>query len=148
MLATTHVVTAAAVSFAFTPGPVGAASAFGVGLLSHLVLDTVPHWGQVDERRFLRVARVDGLALLMFATVLTAVLYKSAGFWPAVTAVASMVGGLLFDLDKPMKHFFGVNLWPAPLDRLLTMIQTERPWLWPVDLFTGSAGLGVILWLL
>ncbi len=50
------------------------AAAFVVGLGSHLVMDSIPHWGCDLERpggpeRFLRVARRDGLlGLLVMAT--------------------------------------------------------------------------------
>ena len=57
MLITNHVIAGAAVgAFSRTPG-----AAFGLGLVSHVAMDALPHWGNEDEKAFLRVAVVDGL---------------------------------------------------------------------------------------
>ena len=57
MLITNHVV-AGAVIGAVAPGP---ASAFVLGIASHVVMDALPHWGHPDYGVFIKVAVVDGL---------------------------------------------------------------------------------------
>jgi len=124
-------------SFAFSPTPVGSLAAFCVGVGSHLVMDIVPHWGRVDERAFLKVARLDGILLLSFSAVFLFLALQEISFGRAVTTAMAMFGALLFDLDKPVLHFFRRELWPSPLASFLSRIQTERPWLWPVDVTAG-----------
>lgn len=143
MFATTHVLAAASFASLFAPTPAGAAAAFGAGVISHLVLDAVPHWGQVDDDRFLRVARVDGITMIAVTFALLGWLLVTQGPATTFTVAMAMFGGLLFDLDKPVKHFFDADLWPAPMARLLSAIQTERQGLWPVDVMTGLAAASV-----
>jgi hypothetical protein len=58
MLVTTHVL-AGAVIGSRTRSPV---TAYGPGVLSHFVLDAVPHWGpDADHDELMRVAVRDGL---------------------------------------------------------------------------------------
>ncbi len=139
MLASSHVAAGAAMSFAFAPTPVGALTAFVAGTGSHLLMDIVPHWGRVDDRAFLKVARLDGLSLLTFSAVFLVLALQELSFGRVATAAMAMFGALLFDLDKPVRHFFRRELWPSPLASMLSCIQTERPWLWPVDVTTGIA---------
>jgi hypothetical protein len=137
MLATTHVTTGAAMSFAFSPTPTGAIAAFVAGTASHLILDSVPHWGGVSEEAFIKVARIDGIALLIFSGFFLLLVVDSLTFGRAMTTAAAMFGALLFDLDKPVRHFFNVELWPSKLAWFLSHIQTEHHKLWPVDFTTG-----------
>jgi len=137
MLATTHVITGAAMSFAFSPTPTGAITAFLAGTASHIVLDSVPHWGRVSEEAFIKVARIDGIVLLIFSSLFFLLVVDNLTIERALTAATAMFGAVLFDLDKPFRHFFNVEIWPSRLDSFLSKIQTEHPRLWPVDLTTG-----------
>ena len=57
MLITNHVLAGALIG-TLSPGPV---SAFAAGVVSHFVMDAVPHWGGYDIHDVLHVAVVDGL---------------------------------------------------------------------------------------
>jgi hypothetical protein len=141
MLATTHVAFGAAVAAALPTSPPGAAAGFTLGVISHLVLDVVPHWGTDDDNAFIRVARADGFALLAVGLIVTAYQFFNGGVAAATVGVATMFGALLFDLDKPFRHFFGVELWPEPLAGFLGRIQTEASRFWPVDVTTAFIAL-------
>jgi len=109
-----------------------------VGVASHLVLDAVPHWGcrvskpgEKDRTseplgqtpRFLRVAKRDGVLGSVAMAAATLAVEKPAR--PA--SVAAMAGAVLLDLDKPFVYFFGVNPFPAVVQRLHGWIQNESP---------------------
>ena len=69
MLATNHVLSGALIG-ALVRRPM---LAFGAGVASHFVLDSVPHWGKWESRsRFLRVAVPDGLVSLAAMTAFSA----------------------------------------------------------------------------
>lgn len=110
-------------------------AAFAAGLGSHVVLDCVPHWGIRDEARFLRAARVDGLAGL------GAIVLGLAAIRPARrrAAAAGIVGAVLLDLDKPGRHFFGVSPFPDAVDAFHVRIQAgrESPRWWPTEAITA-----------
>lgn len=130
MLATNHVILGAGIGL-ITKDPV---IAFTAGTLSHLLLDSIPHWGastdgNFNEKLFLRVAKTDGITLLLVFALLA--------FYPTPYKLAVLLGafgGLLFDLDKPMMHFFKVKIWPSWFDKLNLLIQRESPKRWWVEL--------------
>jgi len=99
--------------------------AFAVGVASHFVLDSLPHWGErgMDQRRFLRIARTDGLtglaAMATFAVV--------APPERRLAVLASMAGAALPDLDKPARLWFGRSPWPGAVNRFHSRIQNEAP---------------------
>lgn len=124
MLVTNHVL-AGAVIGAVVRRP---AVALAAGVVSHLAMDVVPHWGLAHthtpaerERRFLRVAYRDGL---------TGLAAMGAAFGLAkgrrVPVLAGMVGAALLDLDKPSRHFFAASPFPAAVDRFHADIQVGR----------------------
>jgi len=125
MFVTNHVLSGALIGRALERRPV---AAFALGVASHLVLDTVPHWG-CDKHKpggaeeFLVVARRDGLLGLSAMAVAMLISRKSAR--PAT--VAAMVGAALLDLDKPLLHFFGRNPFPKAVNRFHNRIQNESP---------------------
>lgn len=99
-------------------------TAFVAGVVSHLAMDMVLHWG--DERgwdEFVRVARVDGTIGLGLSV---AVLATTSGRdrWPVALGIT---GACLIDMDKPGQHFFGRSPFPAAVDRLHARIQWQRP---------------------
>lgn len=104
------------------------ATAFAVGLGSHLVLDSMPHWGcsladEHSRQGFLRVAKRDGsLGLATIAAALATVDRRDR-----LATASAIAGAVLLDLDKPCKHFFGFNPFPQPVIRLHSMAQNESP---------------------
>ena len=125
MFVTNHVLSGVLIGQTMKRRP---AAAFVVGIGSHLVLDSMPHWGcdvgiSGGPERFLRVAKRDGLVgvAAMVAAVL-AVDRRSR-----VATVAAMVGASLLDFDKPVEHFFGVKAFPEVVNRLHKRVQNESP---------------------
>ena len=120
MLLTNHILSGALIgALARRPLP-----AFAVGVASHFVLDTMPHWGQWgSQRRFLRVAVPDGLISLAVAGAMAAA--SPCGLRPAV--LAGMAGAALPDMDKPANLWFGRSPFPGAVDRFHRRIQHEAP---------------------
>jgi len=120
VLLTNHVLSGALIgALARRPLP-----AFAVGLASHFVLDTLPHWGQWgSQRRFLRVAVPDGLISLAVAGALAVA--SPPGRRPGV--LAGMAGAVLPDMDKPANLWFGRSPFPGAVDRFHSRIQHEAP---------------------
>jgi hypothetical protein len=118
VLLTNHVLSGALIG-ARARGP---EQAFAAGVVSHFVLDAVPHWGKWGtRRRFLRVAVADGLVSLAVAGAIAAA--SPSAQRPAV--LAGMAGAALPDLDKPTRLWFGWSPWPATVDRFHSRIQRE-----------------------
>jgi hypothetical protein len=121
MFVTNHVLSGALIGRALERRPV---AAFAVGVVSHLALDAVPHWGcKNDRERFLTVAKRDGVLGLTTMAAATLVATKSAR--PAT--VAAMAGAAFLDLDKPLLHFFGRNPFPGVVCRFHDWVQKESP---------------------
>lgn len=118
MLITNHVLSGALTGAVMRrPGP-----AFLTGVVSHFVLDALPHWGDWQEPgRFLRIAVADGLTGLAAMALLTA----AAPPERRAAVVAGMAGAALPDLDKPAIVWFGSSPWPAVVDRFHRGIQDE-----------------------
>jgi len=98
--------------------------AFAVGVVSHFVVDAIPHWGKWGSRsQFLRVAVPDGLVSL-----------ATMGTFAAVA--------------PPARRLFGWSPWPGPVDRFHGGIQRESPRRAYVELlaacaFGGAAAIAV-----
>jgi hypothetical protein len=127
MLVTNHVLSGAVIGAALRrPVP-----AFAVGVASHFVLDSLPHWGKWDnDRHFLYVAVADGLTGLAAMGVITrAVLRAPAADRNklAASVVLGMAGAALPDMDKPAHIFFKRKLWPDAVNRFHGRIQDEAP---------------------
>jgi hypothetical protein len=118
MLVTNHVLSGALIGAAVRrPLP-----AFLLGVVSHFMLDAIPHWGNWrDSRQFILVATADGLGGLAAMAVLAAASPPSRR--AAVTA--GMAGAALPDLDKPSLRWFGFSPWPAAVGRFHSGIQDE-----------------------
>ena len=130
MIITNHVLTGALVGHV-APGP---ASAFVAGVVSHVALDVVPHWG--DEATFLRVAVVDGLVGLTTMAVIAARTPRER----RRRAVAGMLGACAPDADKPSTLFFGRSPYPAVVDGWHRAIQRESPRRLPQELAVAAVG--------
>jgi len=134
---TTHVLSGVLIGKATQGKPT---VAFIAGVASHLVLDSIPHWGcdmceEGGPERFLRVAKRDGmLGLAAMTAAAFAVDRRARG-----STVAAMAGAILLDLDKPFLHFFGVNPLPAVVNRLHKRVQNESP-----DGMLNEIGYGVL----
>lgn len=102
--------------------------AFAAGVVSHLALDAVPHWGcdtSVPDAadRFYTVARRDGILALAAIGLLMA-----AAEPPTRRAtLAAMAGAVVLDVDKPVVHFWGRNPFPRSVQRFHTWVQNESP---------------------
>jgi hypothetical protein len=120
VLLTNHVLSGALIG-ALTRRP---AAAFAAGVVSHFLLDAVPHWGDWGSyHRFLQTAVPDGLIGL--ATMGAFAVLAPADRRPAV--LAGMAGAALPDADKPAKLFFGRSPFPAAVDWFHGRIQREAP---------------------
>jgi len=112
------------------------APAFAVGVASHFVLDTVPHWGKWGSKRvFLRVAVPDGLISLAAMGAFAAVSPPER----RLAVLAGMAGAALPDLDKPTKLWFGWSPFPAAVDRFHVRIQDEARGRAPIELAAAGA---------
>ncbi|PWJ47845.1 hypothetical protein SAMN06264364_13418 [Quadrisphaera granulorum] len=144
MLVTNHVLAGAVLG----AGPLAErpVQAFATGVVSHFVLDQVPHWG--DQRRgvFLVTAVCDGLAGL---AAIALVARASRRQRPAVllSALAGMAGGAFPDLDKPSDLFFGRSPFPARIDAFHARIQRESTRRMPQEVLV-AAGLSAVVALL
>lgn len=126
VLVTNHVLAGAAIG-ALVKHPLPALT---LGVVSHLVMDAIPHWGLAHEDRqgdpmkspkFLRVAYRDGFAGL---AAMGAAFGLARG--RRLPVLAGMVGAALLDLDKPSKHFFGMSPFPKAVDKFHGDIQEGR----------------------
>jgi hypothetical protein len=113
---------------------------FIAGIGSHLALDAVPHWGcdtkvEGGPEYFVKIAKRDGV--LGLATMAAAALAVDRR---ALTAtVAAMAGAVVLDLDKPFKHFLGVNPFPLTVRRIHAWAQNEPPSGMPNEIAFGVA---------
>jgi hypothetical protein len=126
VLVTNHVLAGAAIG-ALVKRPL---PALALGVVSHLAMDAIPHWGLPHEDRqgdpmknpkFLRVAYRDGFAGL---AAMGAAFSLARG--RRLPVLAGMVGAALLDLDKPGKHFFGMSPFPSAVDKFHGDIQEGR----------------------
>lgn len=142
MLVTNHVLAGALIG-AVTRRP---ALAVGLGVLSHLAMDVIPHWGLphgrgMDDPAFLRVAYRDGLSGL---AAMGLVFGLARG--RRLPVLAGMAGAALLDVDKPSRHFFGGSPFPARVDRFHGEIQVGREHAHKMGQEVAvAAGLGVLV---
>lgn len=143
MLITNHVLAGALVGFAARRRPMLAAA---VGCASHFALDSLPHWGTDDERRFTRVAIIDGICGLAAIGIIARTAPRSHRF----SMLAGIFGSCLPDLDKPTDLFYGRSPFPGVVDRFHAAVQREAPHRLPhelrvaVGLAAGVAAVEVI----
>jgi hypothetical protein len=119
-------------------------AAFVAGVGSHLLLDAIPHWNcdtnvEGGPEHFLRIAKRDGV--LGLATMAAAALAVDRRARSAT--VAAMVGAVVLDLDKPIKHFLGVNPFPMAVRRIHSWAQNESPSGMPNEIAFGVACVAV-----
>lgn len=134
MLITNHVLSGAVVGL-LSRSP---AAALGAGVVSHVVLDAVPHVG-VRQEHFLRLAVPDGLVGLAAIGVVAA----AAPSGSRTRVLAGVVGACLPDLDKPGELFFGRSPFPARVDAWHGAIQRESPRRWWVEVVAAAVSVSV-----
>jgi hypothetical protein len=133
---TSHVLAGALIGRAASRNPI---APFAVGLISHVAMDSCPHWGIKPsdpgfDEQFIRAAKCDGCAGL-------AAMALAAGLAPGssrTAVIAGMLGAALPDADKPIEYFFGTNPFPAPLRRFHQRIQREAPHRLPHEVVTAA----------
>jgi hypothetical protein len=130
VLITNHVLGGALVGLA-SPGPV---FAFGIGVVSHVAMDALPHWGDPDQTVFLRVAVVDGLVGLATMGLVARLTPRAR----RVTVVAGMLGACFPDSDKPSELFFGRSPFPHAVDAFHKAIQRESKHRMPQEWATAA----------
>jgi hypothetical protein len=131
-MVSTHVLSGALFGYVARNVPVS----FSIGVLSHLALDALPHWGDgrpIEE--VMHIAVPDGLlgATTMAVVTLTTQRERRA------RVLAGMVGAALLDLDKPGRVFFGSSPFPRVVDDLHKRVQREAPHRMPQELLVGAA---------
>ena len=134
MLITNHVLAGAAIGAVFRRRP---AAAFAAGIASHLIMDSLPHWGlprePESEAKFLQVAYKDGSVGLGALITLAAGARQNR-----VAVLAGMAGATLLDVDKPAKHFFGRNPVPDSVQDFHDRIQDEAEHRMPGEFLVGA----------
>ena len=110
--------------------------AAAVGCASHFALDSLPHWGTDDERRFTRVAIIDGICGLAAIGIIARTAPRSHRF----SMLAGIFGSCLPDLDKPTDLFYGRSPFPEVVDRFHAAVQREAPHRLPQE-FRVAVGL-------
>ncbi len=136
MLVTNHVISGAAIGYALPSVPV----AFAVGVVSHLALDALPHWGGRPIEEVMGVAVADGLTGLAAMGLAT----WAADSGHRLPVLAGMAGAAFLDLDKPSRVFFGFSPFPRAVDHIHARIQHEAPHRMPQEILVGIMGaLGV-----
>ena len=137
MLVTNHVLSGALIGAA-APGPV---SGFLAGVASHFLLDTVPHWGDVEFDEMVPIGVRDGLVGL---AVMGAVCARTPPSRRA-RVLAGMSGAAFPDLDKPSLLFFGRSPFPKGWDDFHVRIQRESRHRMPQEFLVGGVLLVVAL---
>jgi membrane-bound metal-dependent hydrolase YbcI (DUF457 family) len=147
MLSVNHLVAGAVIGRLSKNHPLIGLAA-GVG--SHLLLDSLPHWGLEASRPnrqeyFLRVAKTDGIAGLAMMGAFT-LLSKNR-----VAMLCALAGSVLPDIDHPLSYFTGKTISPKPFATFHVSIQNgkESEARLPQEVLTatlGAALVGMYLW--
>ena len=142
MLVTNHVLAGALLGYA-VPNPV---ASFAVGVLSHLALDAVPHWGDLRPiRQLLHIAVPDGLVGATAMVTIAATTDRGR----RTRVITAMAGSALLDLDKPTQLFFGFSPFPRTVDDVHARVQREAPHRMPQEVLVGvvaAAAVAALTW--
>lgn len=132
MFVTTHAGVGATLGLAIArrPTPIRLLTALTVGVVSHLVLDSTPHWGmdksagtpEERDRTFMRVARRDGLGSLALTAALTTVVPRPA----RMAVLVGAAGALWPDLEYPAQRYLHRSITPAQFRRVHSRVQRGR----------------------
>lgn len=141
MLTVNHVPVGAVVGLIARKHPL---YALALGVLSHLALDAIPHWGISEPGRydeFTRVAERDGLAGLAASALLIHRAPPSAR--PAVAA--GIIGAVAPDFDHVTTYFFNRTIWPPRFLKFHGDIQREGATPMRKELTRAAISTGVAL---
>ncbi|MEK7548663.1 MAG: hypothetical protein AAB499_02080 [Patescibacteria group bacterium] len=135
MLTVPHTLIGAALGSLAPDSPVSNVLAFGLGWLSHFVLDTIPHWERLIEAP---EGRVKG-----FATEQTPNMWPRLYFWQAVIDVllaATIILGLIYFWENALRFWRSTWFWgalggffPDVVDNnpyITPHLQHRRGWRW------------------
>jgi len=103
-----------------------------VGATSHLVLDSIPHWGNQPEI-FWPVAITDGLLGGTVVLYLAKKALNSRKTSDINSFLAAVAAGAP-DWDKPFRELLGVEPWPEFFNNFHKVIQTESPTRFPMEI--------------
>ena len=132
MFATNHVLSGALIGLRTRRN----SAAFVLGVSSHLVLDSIPHWGPGgDFDLLLRYAKRDGWFSLLSALICLSVSPPNQ----RQSVAFAMSGALLPDLGQPIQYFFGFNPFPGSIRRIHEGVQRESPLRLRRELVFGAA---------
>jgi hypothetical protein len=132
VLVTNHVISGAVIGRVAR----GVPSAFGIGVVSHLALDALPHWGGRPIEDVMPVAVADGLTGLAVMGVTTFTTPQR----DRLRVLAGMAGAAFLDLDKPCLVFFGFSPFPTAVDQLHGRVQREAPHRMRQEIMFGVIG--------
>jgi hypothetical protein len=137
MLVTNHVLSGALIGHVASSTPVS----FAVGVLSHLVLDATPHWGDARPiEQLMHIAVPDGLVGATTLAMVTSRTHPER----RVRVLAGMAGAALLDLDKPGRVFYGASPFPRFVDAVHGGVQRESPRRMPQELAVGISLMVVV----
>ena len=128
MFFSTHTIVGSLIGKKIPSAPV----AILVGASSHLVLDSIPHWGNQPEI-FWPVAITDGLlggAVVLYLAKKALNSRKTSDINSFLAAVAAGAP----DWDKPFRELLGIEPWPEVFNNFHKIIQTESPTRFPMEL--------------
>lgn len=93
------------------------ALAFGLGFISHFILDMIPHGDEVIGNHFLKHRRFFVLSALFIIDFLSAlslivIFWASGGFNNAIGAISGALGAVLPDILSGLSYVLKEKLWP------------------------------------
>ncbi len=110
-------------------------------MVSHFLLDAVPHWGDVEFDEMVPVGVRDGLLGL----AAMGLVHLSTPRDRRLPVLAGMAGAAFPDLDKPALLFFGRSPFPRAWDEFHVSIQRESRDRMPQEWVVGATLLTVTL---
>jgi hypothetical protein len=127
MFISNHVLAGAIVGSRLRPGP-----ALVAGFVSHLAMDSLPHWGCVGDFP-ISVAKRDGI--LGLGIIAACVVYAEKR--DRLGVLAGITGACMPDTDKIGRHFAGRSPWPSRFDDFHARIQREAAHRLPHEVVSG-----------
>jgi len=128
MFFSTHTIVGSFIGKKISNAPV----AILVGATSHLVLDSIPHWGNQPEI-FWPVAVTDGIIGGTVVLYLAKKALNSRKTSDINSFLAAVAAGAP-DWDKPFRELLGIEPWPEVFNNFHKIIQTESPTRFPMEL--------------
>lgn len=134
MLITNHVISGALIGMSAKSDRQAAIA----GLVSHLVLDSIPHYGtaRLNAEEYGLLTKTDGI---VGVAAIVALLHHTPAPLRKRTGIAIFCA-CLPDTDKPLTYFFGARRkWhPGIFRKIHYSVQHEHPYLWVELLVTAG----------